>query len=161
MPVSNAWLLSFSDQLCAAIGSMELVHMLPSVPELSEIQGGASYCKYSILWEGHRLPVMDILTYLDGEREKEDSEACYNNSLIGVVAYIDLKKHQQSYGALLLHKLPIRIEVDDKQACDLPESPPGWAGLAISCFKYKDNVQVPIIDIPAIFTEIINIDNQK
>ena len=159
MPVSNAWLLSFSDHVCAAIGSMELVHILPSVPELSEIPHAPSFCQYSILWEGHHLPVMDIVTYLDGERKNKQREACYNNSLIGVVAYIDPDKQQQCYGALLLQKLPVRIEVDDKQACDLPESSPGWSGLAISCFKYNDKVQVPIIDIPVIFSEIIGKDN--
>ena len=159
MPVSNAWLLSFSEHVSAAVGSMELVHILSSVPELSEIPHSPSFCQYSISWEGHLLPVMDIATYLDGERNNKEREACYNSGLIGVVAYIDTEKKQQSYGALLLNKLPVRIEVDDKQACDLPESPAGWSGLAISCFKYNDNVQVPIIDIPVIFSEIINKDN--
>lgn len=159
MPVSNAWLLTFSNNVCAAVGSMELVHILPSVPELSEIPHSPSFCKYSISWEGHRLPVMDILTYLDNEQNNMQREACYNNSLIGVVAYIDQEKKQQAYGALLLQKLPVRIEVDDKQACNLPESPPDWSGLAISCFKYNDKVQVPIIDIQVIFSKIIRKDN--
>jgi chemotaxis signal transduction protein len=152
MPVSNAWLLSFSDQLYAAVGNMEMVHILPNVPELTEISHAPVFCKYTIPWESQDLPVMDLASFLYREQEKKKNGTCYNDKLIGVVAYYDLEKKQQCHGALLIHKVPVRIEVDDKQACDLPESPVGWAKLANSCFEYTDNKYVPILDIPRIFS---------
>jgi len=152
MPVSNAWLLSFSDQLYAAVGNMEMVHILPNVPELSEISHASVFCKYTIPWERQALPVMDIASFLYREQEQKKNRTCYNDKLIGVVAYYDSEKKQQCYGALLIHKVPIRIEVDDKQACDLPESPAEWAKLAISCFEHTNNEYVPILDIPRIFS---------
>ena len=154
MPVSNAWLLSFSDQYKAAIGNMEMVHILPVVPELTEISQLPNYCKYSIDWEGQVLPVMNIVSFLAGETEQQANETCYNNKLIGIVAYNHLENNKQSYGAFLLDKVPVRIEVDDKQASDLPESPAAWEKIAISCFEHNKGEYVPILDIPGIFSGI-------
>jgi hypothetical protein len=48
--------------------------------------------------------------------------------------------------------VPERVRVTDEQACALPESPPGWHEVAISCFEHPDHGAVPILDLPRLFS---------
>jgi hypothetical protein len=72
--------------------------------------------------------------------------------LAGIVAYQQEPARPPAFGALSLSTLPQRISVDDAQACDLPDSPTGWAALSVSCFSYG-NGGIPILDLSQIFSE--------
>lgn len=154
MPVSNAWLLTFSDTLHAAVGNLEIIYLLSHIPKLIEVPHRPVYSRYIVAWQNQQLPLMDIRLFLTGNRGKQADSLQHSKALAGIVAYHSPESGVQKYGALLLSELPVRTVVDDKQMCGLPESPDGWVALAISCFNHDDYGPVPILDLPRIFSSI-------
>ncbi len=153
MPVSNAWLLTFSDKLHAAVGNLEMIHLLPHIPELIEIPQTPAWRRYLVAWQNQRLPLIDIRLFLTRNHNDNDNFSHKIKVMAGIVAYHPLHEYAQKYGALLMSELPVRIVVDDQQWCGLPESPGGWTKLAISCFNHSQHGPVPILDLPRIFSD--------
>ncbi|MBI4006227.1 MAG: hypothetical protein HY356_06125 [Gammaproteobacteria bacterium] len=154
MSVSNAWLLTFSDKLHAAVGNLEMIHLLPHIPELIEVPQTPAWCRYLVAWQNLRLPLMDIRLFLALNHHDNDNFSHQNKVMAGIVAYHPQNGNVQKYGVLLMSELPVRIVVDDQQWCDLPESPGGWTTLAISCFNHPEHGPVPILDLPRIFSDV-------
>jgi hypothetical protein len=55
-------------------------------------------------------------------------------------------------GALILKKVPERVEVSDDQARELPEELVGHGGLFTSCFEHPELGPVPILNLTAVFS---------
>lgn len=152
MSTSDAWLLTLSDHLHAAVGNLEMVHVLPDMPDLFEIPQTPSYCRHVIAWHDKLLPLVDIEMLLTGKSNQQHESLINSQMVFGIMAYKLLSGDQQSYGALLMTKVPVRTEVDDQQSCKLPANPEGWASLAISCFEHPEYGHVPILDLPRIYS---------
>jgi len=142
---SNAWVLALDDQLRAAVGERELIHLIEK-PTLLETPLSPHYCRKVVLWNNRLLPVMDLSAWLQGQ-PKADNDW----KLIGVVGYQTAPGATPNYGALRLADIPERLQVTDTQACSLPEHPSGWRELALSCFLRGKDV-IPILDAPYLFT---------
>ena len=152
MSVSNAWILAISENLYAAIGGLELVHIHSEIPDLIPISKKGDYCQHQILWQEQHLPLLDPGLFLYGEPSGDKNTNKTDNMFLCVVSYMSEQEDMQAYGAILSGQLPVRIKVDDKQACELPGSPEAWSMLAISCFSHDTYGTVPILDLPRIFS---------
>lgn len=141
----SAWKLDLGAGLSAAVGEREMIHLLSDPPALFEIPRSPSYCRNVFVWQGRILPLMDIPLRLLGYRT-------IGQGLMAVVAFQKYPNSKIRYGSLLLNSPPQRIRVDDRQACDLPESPTGWRDLAIACFEQAQLGPVPILDLPSVFS---------
>ncbi len=152
MSVSNAWILSISDNLYAAIGGLEMVHIHSEIPDLIPISKKSDYCQHQILWREQHLPLLDLGLFLYSDPCGDKNTIKTDNTFICVVSYMSEQEDMQAYGAILSGQLPVRIKVDDKQACELPGSPEAWSMLAISCFSHDTYGTVPILDLSRIFS---------
>ena len=152
---SNGWLLKLRGQWHAAVGLRELVHVLPYSPRLYVVPQTPPHARHVILWEGRILPVVDLVAYLEAGAEGGLRTATNRPSLdhlVGIIAYQTAPGSEVSLAGMLLGKVPERLRVTDEQACALPESPPGWSQVAISCFEHPDYGAVPILDLPRLFS---------
>jgi len=93
---------------------------------------------------------------LYGEPSVDKNTNKPDNMFLCIVSYMSEQENMQEYGAILSAQLPVRIKVEDKQACDLPDSPEAWSMLAISCFSHDTYGTVPILDLPRIFSTQVN-----
>jgi hypothetical protein len=143
MGEASAWLLSLGDEALAAVGELEMVHVVDS-PELFEVPLSPPHCNRVLVWQERLLPVMDLARWLWGQVGERPRYA-------GITAWWDAQDGSPRYGALLLAGLPIRIRVSDEDACALPHEPCGWASLALSCFQHRGG-SVPVLDLPHIFS---------
>ena len=153
MSVSDAWILTISEDLYAAIGNLEMVHIHSEIPDLMTISKEGGYCQYRVLWQEQHLPLLDLGLFLCGEPSGDKNTNKTENMFLCVVSYMSEQENVQDYGAILSSQLPVRIKVDDKQACELPDSPEEWPMLAISCFSHDIYGTVPILDLPRIFSK--------
>jgi hypothetical protein len=156
MSVANAWVLSISENLYVAIGELEMVHIHSEIPVLVPISKKSDYCQYQILWQEQHLSLLDLGLLLYGEPLSDKNTKKTNNMFLCVVSYMSQRENIQEYGAILSSHLPVRIKVDDKQVCELPDSPETWSMLAISCFSHEVYGTVPILDLPRIFSAQAN-----
>lgn len=144
---SNAWLLALDDELPAAVGNLEIVHLL-QFPALHSVPGSPFYCQNVLVWQNRILPAMDLSAWLRGRVMTRSFV------LAAIAAYQNQPGDEPQYGSLLLTELPKQITVDDSQACALPEKPRGWSNIAISCFQFEDK-EVPILNLPYIFSDAL------
>ena len=152
---SNGWVLKLRGQWRAAVGLRELVHVLPYSPRLYMVPQTPPHARHVILWEGRILPVVDLVAYLEAGVERgprTETNRISLDRLVGIVAYQTASDAEVSLAGMLLGKVPERIRVTDEQACALPQSPPGWNQVALSCFEHPDYGAVPILDLPRLFS---------
>ena len=143
MAESTAWVLALDQQLLAAVGEREMVHLIEA-PTLLEVPRSPFYCRQVLVWNDAVLPAMDLAAWLRGQ------PAPRAQTLVGVFAYQTQPGADPEYGALLLAAIPMRTRVTDEQASRLPQQPGAWRTLAIACFK-QDDQPIPILDLPYIF----------
>jgi chemotaxis signal transduction protein len=143
---SAAWRLYLDDQLSAAIGEREMIHLI-SAPQLWEVPGAPLHCQEVLLWQGEVLPAMDLAAWLGGQRARTKVRYA------AVLAYQGAPGTSPRYGALLLSQLPVRVLVEDEQGCPLPPQA-GWPRIALSCFS-QEGQPVPILDLPTVFGEAL------
>ena len=141
----NAWLLDLGEGLLAAVGALEMVHLLPDEPALFEIPQSPIYCRNVLVWQDEILPLMDLAARLLGR------PGPVGQDLLAVLAFQEYPGAETRNGALLLKAPPIRIHVNDSQACDLPDSPSDWQHLAIACFELAERRPVPVLDLAKVF----------
>ena len=144
----NAWLLDLGGGLHAAVGGLELNHVLTDAPILFDIPQTPDYCRQVMVWQGEVLPLMDVAMRLTAR----PSSANASLGLIVVTAFQEYPGATSRHGALLLNTAPVRIRVNDAQACELPESQPGWRRLARACFEHSDLGPVPVLDLRTLFS---------
>ncbi|MDH5353389.1 MAG: chemotaxis protein CheW [Gammaproteobacteria bacterium] len=143
MTVSNAWLLEASDSLSIAISDAEMVEYV-QVPVSFTVPGAPNYCNQILYWQSHLVPVMDLGRLLGFSADEE-------GSLLSLIAYQTQPGTALQYMALKLKVAPRKIQVDDKQACELPEaiSEGLLSSLCLSCFTHE-NRSVLILDIASL-----------
>ena len=152
MSVSDAWLLAITDDSYVAIGNLEMVHIHSDIPELIALSEEGSCCQQKVLWQEQNLSLLDIGLFLYGEPSSDKTVSNHETIFLCIITYMNELDEVQEYGALFSRQLPVRIKVDDKQACELPDSPEGWSILANSCFSHKNFGVVPILNLTRIFS---------
>lgn len=145
MTATAAWIMEFSNGSQAAVGDLELVHVLPEAPDCFPLPGRPDYCHQVFLWEHQLVPLFDPGAYPDGAPPGESGAAYF-----GIVRYRPGGSGRPSFGALALQGIPRRVEVADDLACALPDHLSAWWRLVISCFMH-DGQPVPVLDIARIF----------
>jgi len=143
--LSQAWLLPIRNQHTVAIGEWEMQHLLDQ-PLLFDVPHTPLFCNQVVIWRQKPIPIMDLACLFTGNQGVND------NPLIAIVAYETRQEEAVELGGLLLDAPPKRTQVDDNQACELPEDTWDWHQLAISCFTEKDGSAVPILDLHRIFS---------
>jgi len=154
MAEATAWLLSFNGHLRAAVGELELVHVLPEPPTLFAIPDTPDYCRQVLVWQEHLLPLVDLGARLLGDRHPQSDTVAAIDKLIGILACQRSPGEPPEYGGLLLDQVPTRIRVSDDRACALASEPGEWTSLAISCFEDDDHGPIPVLDVPRLFLSI-------
>ncbi len=148
----NAWVLTLKGRLHAAVGELEMVHIIPYSPKLFVVPASPDYSHHVLIWEDEVLPVMDLRTYLLGAGGGRDVAVTGIENLVGVVAFQAHPGEAPRYGGLLLDDVPARVRVTDDDACALPVAPAAWAPIAVSCFEHEDHGPVPVLDLRRLFS---------
>lgn len=144
MADSTAWILELDSQLYAAVGELDMVHLLQSPPLLT-IPGTPYYCNTVLVWQDRIIPLLDLLAWLEGYPLPRE------HTVVAICAYQTQPKAPVQYGALSLATIPTRARFSDEQTCALPKQPSGWRELAISCVMDQERT-IPILDLPHIFS---------
>lgn len=141
-----ACLLAYAPQAYVALpvhAGVELVEQ----PRVVTVPRMPHFCRGLAAWQGRQLPLIDLHAYLQGP----NTEVSLPFSHVLVVAYQAARHQAIEYGALCAPFLLRIQEVADSQQCPLPDEPPDWAGIAVSCFLYQGRA-VPVLDLASIFT---------
>ncbi len=144
MEDSNAWMMIFRGGHRAAVGELELVHVLADPPELFPVLKAPRHCRQVFLWKRNALPVFDLALWLGEEAADGD------NSHLGVFRYRPGPDQPLHYGSLVIEGAPRKVLVNDSQASDLPRDRDSWRQLANACFDYGGR-PVPVLNLPRIF----------
>lgn len=145
MNAVNAWLLDLGEGLFAAVGEQEMVHILPDDPRLFEIPQTPAYCRNVLVWSGEIIPLMNLTARISGR------SVTYDQGLVVITAFQEYPGALTQHAALRLRTPPMRIRVDDAQACDLPDPQPIWRDLAAACFEHAEYGPVPVLDLAKVF----------
>lgn len=138
---ARAWLLELGEGRVAAVGPLEMAHLLSDAPAAVAVPHAPAYADRVFLWEGEMVPVLDLCARMSGRPARE-------TPYLGVVRYREAAGESLCLGALALDAPPRRVAVSDDMACDLPD--PAWRPFAISCFSH-DEQAVPVLDLARVF----------
>ncbi len=141
MSTANAWLLDLGGAMCVAIGMRELVQIVEVANTFSVPLAPASSNKV-MFWQKRVLPILDLSLRM--------SHIESTSSLLAIVAYQDKETESAGLGAIILTAPPLRIAVDDAQACSLDEATADWRELANASFK-RDNAVIPVLHLSRLF----------
>lgn len=144
MDDSNAWMVAFRGDHRAAVGELELMHVLPDAPALHPVIKAPRHCRQVFLWQGRVLPVFDLSLWLG-----EDPDGA-ENAHLGVFRYRPAPGASLHYGSLIIEGAPRQVLVNDAQACDLPDAVESWRQVASACFDYAGR-PVPVLNLARIF----------
>lgn len=144
MSDTSAWMVEFRGDHRAAVGNLELVHVLPDAPALYPVLKAPAHCRKVFLWEGHVVPVFDVSRWLgEAPDAGEDTH-------IGVFRYRPAPGARLQYGSLIIDGAPRQIQVNDSQACELPTGGESWRAIAHACFDYGGRA-VPVLNLSRLF----------
>lgn len=144
MAASPAWLLRFEGGHRAALGPLEVVHVLTGDTPRFAVPGTPATSRQVVLWQDRPLPVMDLSAWVDGH-------ASTGAPVVGVVAYAGPTGVE--HGALLLDGLPRQVQVDDGQALAPEDLPSRWAAIAHSAYRDAEG-PVPVLDLARLFSRV-------
>ena len=153
MRAVNAWLLDLGGGLHAAVGELEMIHVLPDPPTLFEIPQTPDYCRRVLVWQGEVLPLLDLAERLSAGTVGRAGPLAGARDLVAIVAFQRHPGDQPRHGGLLLRGMPVRIAVTDADACELPESLQAWRPCAASCFSNSTVGAVPVVDLHRVFSQ--------
>lgn len=145
---SEAWLLPIAEDTEVAVAGSEMFEYLLSPPS-HPIPLAPNHCTRAMIWRNAVVPIMDLPMLL--------GLASRSGQFVGiaVVAYQTRAGMPLDYVGLPLEKPPVRIKVEDRQACDLPETDSDlWESikLACACFTH-DGRPVPVLNISYLCSE--------
>lgn len=145
---ANAWIISITDTLSAAVGEFELIHLLPDNPVLFTVPRSPAYCQQVFVWQNKIIPVMNL-----AKRFGLENQSAINSPVIAsIFAYRAENTGLPEYGALLLTTTPHRSEVSDEQACQLPTELSSWTHYVRSCFQETETKKtIPILKLERLF----------
>ena len=140
-----AWILALRGGHQAAVGELELVHVLPDKPELFPVLKSPPHCDHVFLWQEQVLPVVDLAVWLG------DAGAAGDNEHLGIVRYRRGRGEPLQYGSFVIDGPPRQARVRDEQACELPHYAPRWRAVSLSCFEHAGRA-TPVLDVARIFS---------
>jgi hypothetical protein len=143
MARGQAWILALGGPARVAIGERELVHLAYDVPS-SRVPYAPPYCSRVCFWEGRALPVLDLAV------RAGVASAALDIRFAAVVGYRNHDDAFLQYGVLPLRVPPMRVEVNDWHACELPAALAVWRPFAVSCFLWE-GLAVPVVDLRCAF----------
>jgi hypothetical protein len=143
--MSAAWVLDFGADRRAAVAQRQQVH-LAHEPQTQALPFAPRAAQQLLLWNGHCVPVIDFGAWA-GEAPTAKT------GLLGIYAYLDQAQGTHQLGGLWLAAPPVRVEVDDALACELPSGREGWRSFSLSCFRDPRLGTLPIIDLAQVFRE--------
>ena len=149
---SAAWVLPLKEKQWVAVGQLEMIHLIHA-PEFFRIPKMPRYCRDMVLWQEELVPIMDIYTLIEGNKEP----SLYQKETItkpvfyvAIIAYCVDSDLTPNYGGILLTGKPELLTVTNKQSCPLPEKGGKWEEISHSCFTWDKKV-IPIINLPILF----------
>jgi len=143
-----AWIISITDNLSAAVGEFELVHVLPDKPVLFTLPKAPSYCQQVFVWQNKIIPIMNLAEKFGLEKKTATNE----HRVMSIFAYRAEKTGLIEYAALLSNATPRRSEVSDDQACPLPTDLHSLTHYVRCCFQDLDTKQtIPILKLERLF----------
>ena len=146
MAESSAWVMRLRGGHNAAVGQLELVHVLPDRPRMFPVLKSPPHCGHVFLWQDEVLPVLDLSTWLGEDPSKGD------NVHIGVVRYRQFPGDRVRYGSLVIDGPPRQVQVRDEQACELPANTSSWREVSIACFEHGGQ-PTPVLDLARLFSK--------
>lgn len=140
MTTTDAWLLESSDSLFIAVGDHEMLEFV-NAPIVFSVPGAPDYCRSVIYWQTNLVPLMDLDVLLG--RSVETAK-----KLICTLAYQQQPGVPLEYLAIAVSKAPVKIRVDDEQACEVPDDIADSLimPVSLSCFMH-DEQPVLICDL--------------
>lgn len=147
---ATAWLIELGQNMHAAIGENELVHIVDS-SEIADLPAVLANRKNTVNWQGKELNVINLAKYFTDRTLTVVS----SEPIIGVVAYHSDNDDSLEYGGLLMAGIPAKEIVNNSLACNLPEPAQKWRDIAISCFT-NEGYPVPVLDLPAVFSKCLS-----
>ncbi len=141
MSTANAWLLNLGDAMHVAIGMRELVQIVEAPNTFSVPLAPPSSSKV-MFWQKRLLPVLDLSIRLNQGASK--------GSLFAIVAYQECEGASAQLAAIVLTAPPVRIAVDDAQACVLEQDMACWRELANASFSREGEV-IPVLHLRRVF----------
>lgn len=145
MSTANAWLLDLGDAMRVAIGMRELVQIIEA-PNTFSVPLAPASCSKVMFWQKRMLPVLDLSIRLNQGANKRASKG----SLFAIVAYQDKESSDAKLGAICLTAPPVRIAVDDAQACVLEQEMACWRELANASFS-REGAVIPVLHLSRLF----------
>lgn len=155
MKTATAWIFRITPSISAAVGELELVHLLPEHPILYAVPQAPHYCRHVMVWRQKIVPVMNLAARLQtaaGRGETATTPTPDTHQRLGIFAYRD-DAAKPAYGALFLASLPRRYAVSDAQMCRLPADFTTWTPYVMSCFQDRTAEQaIPILNLNRVFS---------
>jgi hypothetical protein len=141
MTTSQAWLLDLGASMVAAIGVRELVQIVDA-PLTFAVPLTPACSRHVMFWQKRMLPVLDLSIRLNAQASA--------GKLLAIIAYQNSKEGGVGLGAIRLASPPVRITVDDDQACPLEQHMVCWFALANSSFQQNGAV-IPVLHLSRLF----------
>jgi chemotaxis signal transduction protein len=141
MSSANAWLLDLGGKLQVAIGARELVQIIDA-PNTFKVPLTPACSHKVMFWQKRMVPVLDLSIRINSTESK--------GQLLAIVGYDDAESGNARLGAIILAAPPVRIAVDDEQACSLDEHMAAWRELANASFSQNGAV-IPVLHLSRLF----------
>ena len=141
MSNANAWLLDIGGAVQVAIGMRELVQIVDA-PNTFTVPLTPACNRKVMFWQKRMVPVLDLSIKLDSTES--------HGQLLAIVGYADRESGNAELGAIILSAPPVRILVDDEQACRLDEHMAPWREVANASFSQNGAV-IPVLHLSRLF----------
>ncbi len=141
MSSANAWLLDLGGATRVAIGMRELVQIVDA-SHTYPVPLTPACSRKVMFWQKRMLPVLDLSIRVNNTESK--------GNLLAIVAYQDSENASTGLAAIILTAPPIRITVDDAQACTLDEHMADWRELANAGFT-REGAVIPVLHLSRLF----------
>jgi len=155
MAQSKAWVLSLSEEDCAAIGNQQMVeYILAADIKIMPLPLTPTYSLGVLVWREQMIPVIDIGKLL-----------CSPGIELLAMTGVMVLAHQQApgepieHGAVVLRSAPRDIMVNSEMSCPLPIAPAAWQTLALACFSDQGQ-EIPILNAKQVFSSAIHEVNE-
>jgi len=156
MAQSKAWVLSLSEEDCAAIGNQQMVeYILAADIKIMPLPLTPAYSLGVLVWREQMIPVIDIGKLLSSPGVELSAMAG-----IMVLAYQQAPGEPIEHGAVVLRSVPRDITVNSDMSCPLPIAPAAWRTLAVACFSDQGQ-EIPILNAKQVFSSAIHKVNEE
>lgn len=145
MTTSNAWLLECSEDFAMAVAEVEMIEIVDN-PVRFYIPGAPAYCTDVLFWQGNIIPIMNFPVLLGATNQ--------SGSLVCVLAYQEKPGQKLKHLGVGVTRAPVKIQVDDDQACELPDSVESSMLKRVAEASFRlDEKQVVILNMASLCSE--------